>query len=301
MTTIRFGILLYPGAQNSAALGLADLFEIAGRMARTTAQDTPQLQVDLLKEEAVSDDSYGTTCDVLILDDIQFVKGKPALQAELCHTLDILLNRGKQVVILGNLPARGKNGLDENLESRIFSGLAVTMEPPEYETRLAIMSHLARSCGFPVSEEALAIVARCVCSHVRDLEGAFNRLMALQSIGREPMDSETVARHFSDPATVSRKPTDSKTIRDHVAKYFALQPDALASRSRKREVHYPRQIGMYLSRKHTHASLESIGRLYNRGHPSVLNALRSLEKKMGSSARVSREVRFIEEKLLEKV
>jgi len=244
---------------------------------------------------------YRDTCDVLILDDIQFVKGKTALQSELCHTLDVLLNRGKQVVLLGNLPARGRNGLDENFESRIFSGLAVTMEPPEYETRLAIMTQFARSYGFPVSEEALAIVARSVRSHVRDLEGAFKRLMALQAIAREPIDSETVGRYFRDPATVSQKPTDPKTVRDHVAKYFGLQPDALASRSRKREVHYPRQIGMYLTRKHTHASLESIGRLYNRGHASVLNALGSLEKKMGSSLRVSREVRFVEEKLLEKV
>lgn len=244
---------------------------------------------------------YRDTCDVLILDDIQFVKGKTALQAELCHTLDVLLNRGKQVVLLGNLPARGRNGLDENFESRIFSGLAVTMEPPEYEARLAIMTQFARSYEFPVSEEVLAIVARCVRSNVRDLEGAFNRLMALQAIAREPIDTETVARHFGDPATVSQKPTDLKTIRDHVARYFGLQPDALASRSRKREVHYPRQIGMYLARKHTHASLESIGQLYNRGHASVLNALGSLERKMGSSVRVSREVRFIEEKLLEKV
>jgi len=244
---------------------------------------------------------YRDACDVLILDDIQFMKGKTSLQAELCRTLDILINRGKQVVLLGNLPARGKNGLDENLESRIFSGLAVTMEPPEYETRLAIMSQFARSCRFPVSEEVLAVVARCVRSHVRDLEGAFNRLMALQSIAHEPMDSETVARHFRDSATLPQRPSDGKTIRDHVAKYFGLQPDALASRSRKREVHYPRQIGMHLTRKHTHASLESIGRLYNRGHASVLNALRSLEKKMDSSARVTREVRFIEEKLLEKV
>ena len=163
------------------------------------------------------------------------------------------------------------------------------------------MTQFARSYEFPVSEEALAIVAHCVRSHVRDLEGAFKSLMALQSIAREPIDAETVARYFSDPATVSQKPTDAKTIRIHVAKYFGLQPDALASRSRKREVHYPRQIGMYLARKHTHASLESIGRLYNRGHASVLNALGSLEKKMGSSVRVSREVRFIEEKLLEKV
>ncbi len=244
---------------------------------------------------------YRDTCDVLILDDLQFVKGKTGLQAELCHTLDVLMNRGKQVVLIGNLPERGKNGLDENLESRIFSGLAVTMEPPEYETRLAILNQFVRDCGLAVSQEALAAVARCVRSHVRDLEGAFKRLMALQTLTREAIDPETVERHFLDPTSLAQRPTDQKKIRNHVAKYFGIQPEKLASRSRKREVHYPRQVGMYLARKHTHASLESIGRLYGRGHASVLNALRSLETKMASNTRVAREVRFIEEKLLETV
>jgi chromosomal replication initiator protein len=125
--------------------------------------------------------------------------------------------------------------------------------------------------------------------------------MALQSIGHEAIDQETVDRHFKGSPCVSRQPTDPGKIRDHVARYFGLEPETLASRSRKREVHYPRQIGMYLTRRHTHASLESIGRLYNRGHASALNALRSLEKKMGSSARIAREVGFIEEKLLERL
>ena len=242
---------------------------------------------------------YRDTCDVLILDDIQFLKGKDALQAELCYTLDTLLNRGKQVVLLGNLPARGRNGLDENLESRIFSGLAVTIESPEYETRLAILNRFTQSSGIQVSEEILAIVARHVCSHVRDLEGAYKRLMAMRSLGHQEIDPETVGRLFRSPAYAPRKPIDPKTIQDHVAKYFALDPATLASRSRKRKVLYPRQIGMYLTRKHTHESLESIGHLYNRDHASVLHALRSLENKMRATARIAREVQFIEDKLLE--
>jgi chromosomal replication initiator protein len=244
---------------------------------------------------------FRDACDVLILDDIQFLKGKNSLQAELCHTLDILLNRGKQVILLGNLSARARNGLDENLESRIFSGLAVTMEPPEYETRLAIMNRLAQSSGLLVSDETLSVVARRVCSHVRDLEGACKRLIAMQRLSQQPIDPETVDRLFRDPSCTLGRPTDRKTIQDHVAKYFALDPTLLASRSRKRNVLYPRQIGMYLTRKHTEESLESIGQLYNRDHASVLHALRSLEKKMKSSARVTREVQFIEDKLLEKL
>jgi chromosomal replication initiator protein len=242
---------------------------------------------------------YRDACDVLILDDIQFLKGKNALQAEVCYTLDILMNRGKQVVLLGNLPARGRNGLDENLESRIFSGLSVTIEPPEYETRLAILSQFSQSSGNQVSEEILAIVARHVCSHVRDLEGAYNRLIAMRSLAHQEINPKTVDQLFSIPSYAPRKPIDPRTIQDHVSRYFALDPALLASRSRKRKVLYPRQIGMYLTRKHTHESLDSIGRLYDRDHASVLHAIRSLEKKMRTTARVMREVQFIEEKLLE--
>jgi chromosomal replication initiator protein len=242
---------------------------------------------------------YRDACDVLILDDIQFLKGKTALQAELCHTLDILLNRGKRVVLLGNLPARGKNGLEEGLESRIFSGLTTTMEAPEYETRLAIISQFAKSSGVSVPEETLAVVARRVRSHVRDLEGAFKRLVAMRSLSHQELDPETVDRLFRTAPYDSGRPLDRKTIQDHVGRYFAVDPALLASRSRKRNVLYPRQIGMYLTRKHTHESLESIGHLYGRDHASVLHAIRSLEEKMGANARVAREVQFIENKLLE--
>jgi chromosomal replication initiator protein len=160
---------------------------------------------------------------------------------------------------------------------------------------------LADSCGIRAPEEALAVVARSVRSHVRDLEGAFKRLMALASLAHEPIDPQTVERHFGHAANLLKKPADRAKIRDHVAAYFGLQPERLGSRSRKREIHYPRQIGMYLTRKHTNESLEAIGRLYNRGHASVLNALQSLERKILSNARIEREVRFIEEKLLERI
>lgn len=242
---------------------------------------------------------YRDACDVLLLDDIQFLEGKKALQSELCHTLDILLNQGKQVVLLGNLPARGRKGLDENLDSRIFSGLAVTMKPPEFETRLAILKQFSESSGIPFPEETLAVVARCVRTHVRDLEGAFKRMMAMQAYARHPIDPKSADRLFNIPECDPAQPIDGKAIRDHVAKCFGLDPERLSSRSRKNNVLYPRQIGMYLTRKHTHQSLECIGQFYNRDHASVLNALRSLQKKMETSAKIAREVRFIEDKLLE--
>jgi chromosomal replication initiator protein len=242
---------------------------------------------------------YRESCDVLILDDIQFLRGKGAPQSELCSTLDILLRTGKQVVLLGNLPARNANGLEESLDSRIFSGLAVSLEMPDYETRLAILNQLAHSSGLHFSNEAMPVLAGRVRSHVRDLEGAFKRLTALHTLFDNPIDTETVEQLFPDSHDFVRRAHSPRTIMRHVARYFGVSPEQLASRSRKRTALYPRQVAMYLSRKHTYESLETIASLYKKDHTSVLYAIRSLEKKMAATARISREVHFIEQKLLE--
>ncbi len=241
---------------------------------------------------------YREECDLFVLDDIQFLKEKKALQSELCHTLDVLLNRGVRVVLLGNLRPKDRQGLDENLASRIFSGLSVSIDPPDYETRFAILSRFAHASGLPLPDETIAAVARRVRSHVRDLEGAFGRLAALHRFSRRPPRPEEVERLFEGLHPATHPPLNHRTIKEHVARYFGLDPEVLSSRSRKRRILYPRQIGMYLARKYTCESLESIGALYDRDHASVLHAVRSLERKMAAQPRVAREVEFIEQKLL---
>ena len=242
---------------------------------------------------------YRTSCDLLILDDIQFLRGKEALQTELCYTLDTLLTRGKRVVLIGNLPGRGKNGFDENLESRVYSGLAVSMEPPDYETRLSILTQLARTHGAGVEKEILCGIARCISSHVRDLEGAFARIVAMQALSSVPIRPDTVEELLGTLCQRDGRSLTLEHVQRHVARYFGLMPDDLLSRSRKRNVLLPRQISMLLARKHTHESLEVIGRAHGRDHSSVIYSIRSLKRKMSHSPRIAREVRFVEEKLIE--
>ncbi len=246
-------------------------------------------------------EKYRQGCDVFILDDLQFLPGKNALQSELCYTIDSLVNQGKQVILLGNLTSRNNNGLDENLNSRIFSGLSISIEPPDYETRLALVRQFSQTYETTLSEEALVNLAQRTCSHVRALEGTLKRLTAMHTFSLQPINAETILDQLHDEPYSSKKPLTLKIIKDHIANYFAIDHQTLSSRSRKKKVLHPRQIGMYLSRKYTEESLETIGSLYNRDHSSVLYAVKSLEKKMTLNSRINREVQFIEEKLLEKL
>jgi chromosomal replication initiator protein len=252
------------------------------------------------KNIAVFKEKYRKSCDVFLFDDLQFVLGKTSLQSELCHTLDVLLNRGRRVILLGFLPSRDVSGLSDNLRSRIFSGLVVSMEPPEYEIRLEILNQFARTSGISFPDGTLPALARLVRSDVRDLEGAFKRLLALHSLLRHPVGPETLEAHFRDLSAVTQKLAGLEEIRRHVAQYFGLRPEDLSSRSRQNKVLYPRQVCMYLSRKHTYESLEAIGAVYKRDHSSVVYALRSLERKMSRTPRIDREVQFIEERLFER-
>jgi len=266
-----------------------------------TAEDFLTEMIHHIKNRTILSfkEKYRQQCDVFILDDIQFLAGKNALQSELCYTLDILINQGKQVILLGNLPNRHDNGLDENLNSRIFSGLTVSMEKPDFETRLAILTQYAETFNMKIPNDIMTTLAKRLCSHVRDLEGSLKRLTAMHSFSQYPLEPETVEMLFNDMPGQRLKPVGLTTIQAHVARFFKLEPHQLASRSRQKKILYPRQIAMYLSRKLTDASLETIGALYNRDHTSVLYAVKSLKKKITLNQRTHREIRFIEESLLD--
>jgi len=272
------------------------------RVCYATAEGFFNEMIQHLKSRNISafKGKYRQQCDALVLDDIQFVSGKTALQSELSHTLDALLHRGKRVVLAGDTLSRDDKGISDNLRSRLFSGLVVSMENPDYEMRLEILTRFSRNAGVAFPPETLEALARLIRSDVRDLEGAFKRVLAWHSLLRHPVEPENLEQQFKDLTRAAHKPLTLTDIRKHVAQYFVLSPEDLSSRSRQNKIVLPRQVGMYLSRKHTPKSLEDIGALYKRDHSSVLYALRSLERKAARSPRIRRELGFIEERLLEK-
>jgi chromosomal replication initiator protein len=243
-------------------------------------------------------DKYRKDCDAIVLDDIQFACRKNGLQSELTYTLDELLNSGKQVVLLANLPPEGRSDLQEGFRSRIFSGLTVSIDMPDFDMRLAILRQFAHSASLPLSEATLEAVAHLVRSHVRDIEAAFNRLVATHCLSNRAIDPGSAEELLKDLAPVERLPLTIQDILDHVSRYFGIDTESLRSRSRQRKLLVPRQIAMFLSRKHTAEPLQEVGKHFKKDHSSVLYAVRSLERKLEQNPRLRRETEFIEDRLL---
>ena len=242
-------------------------------------------------------EKYRRDCDVLILDDLQFACGKEALQAEIAYMLDSLASRGSQVVLLGDLDSNRQAALQDSLRSRAFSGLAVTVGPPDFETRMAILRQAASLSQAEIPQATLEVLADLVRSNVRELEAALRKVLAAHRLSNAPLDPDGVREILGDFPTGLPTALTMREIVAHVCRYFQIDPDTLTAKSKKRSLVYPRQLAIYLIRKYTDEPLHSIGALFGRDHSSILYAARAFEKKLSSSPRARREADFVEEQL----
>lgn len=210
------------------------------------------------------------TPDVLMIDDIQFIAGKESTQEELFHTFNELHSQGKQVVISSDRPPKAMMTLEERLQSRFEWGLMADIQMPDVEMRKAILQTKAEECGVYVPDAVMDFIAQHVRNNIRELEGAFNKVMAYAQLSGSTVDMELVNMAMAD---LIRRP-DKLTfelVLEAVCCYFGVTPDEMAGSSRKRSVAYPRQMAMYLARTETDASLPLIGeKLGNRDHTTIL-------------------------------
>lgn len=210
------------------------------------------------------------TPDVLLIDDIQFIAGKESTQEELFHTFNELHSQGKQVVISSDRAPKAMATLEERLQSRFEWGLMADIQMPDIETRKAILQTKAEANGLSVPDELMDFIAQQVRHSIRELEGAFNKVMAYAHLSGGRVNMELVNMALAD---LMHRP-DKLTL-DHVfeavCKYYNLTNEDLIGSSRKKTVAYPRQMAMYLARTETNASLPQIGeKLGNRDHTTVL-------------------------------
>ncbi|MCL4263846.1 MAG: chromosomal replication initiator protein DnaA [Anaerolineae bacterium] len=210
------------------------------------------------------------TPDVLMIDDIQFIAGKESTQEELFHTFNELHSQGKQVVISSDRPPKAMMTLEERLQSRFEWGLMADIQMPDVEMRKAILQTKAEECGVFVPDAVMDFIAQHVRNNIRELEGAFNKVMAYAQLSGSAVDMELVNMAMAD---LIRRP-DKLTLDLVVAavcRYFGVTTDEMVGASRKRTVAYPRQMAMYLARTETDASLPIIGdKLGNRDHTTIL-------------------------------
>ncbi len=229
------------------------------------------------------------TPDILLIDDIQFIAGKESTQEELFHTFNELHSQGKQVVISSDRAPKAMATLEERLQSRFEWGLMADIQMPDIETRKAILQTKAEANGLAVPDELMDFIAQQVRHSIRELEGAFNKVMAYAHLagGRINMDLVNMAladlMHRPDKLTVEH-------VFEAVCRYYNVTNEDLVGASRKKTIAYPRQMAMYLARTETNASLPQIGeKLGNRDHTTVLYGYEKIATLIDADSNIRRD------------
>ncbi len=216
---------------------------------------------------------YRDECDALLVDDVQFLAGKENTEQEFFHTFNSLHERKRQIVITSDKMASEMPELQDRLKSRFQWGLIVDIQAPELETRVAILRNKAALDGISLSDDVSTFLATHIRSNVRELEGALIRLAAFSSLQGRAITVEFAEKILSNMLQRGRGKLSIERIQREVAGYFNIRIKDLKSHRRPRAISYPRQIAMYLCRKHTTASLSEIGRHFGgKDHTTVLSA-----------------------------
>jgi chromosomal replication initiator protein len=239
--------------------------------------------------------------DVLLMDDIQFIAGKERTQEEFFHTFNALYDAQKQIVITSDCPPKQIPTLEERLHSRFEWGLIADIQPPDLETKLAILRRKAESESLNLRDDVALYIATGIRSNVRELEGALNRLSARASL--DGLDSSDIdiayAKDVLKGFAMEESPViSSETILRAVASFFSMKPAQLKSKSNSRSIALPRQIAMYLCKELTTRSLPQIGRDFGgKHHTTVLHSIRKIDSLRKKDPQISSAVSAIAKSL----
>ena len=238
--------------------------------------------------------------DVLLVDDIQFIAGKDSTEEEFFHTFNSLYETNRQIVICSDRPPKAIVSLEERLRSRFEWGLIADIQPPDLETRIAILRAKAELSGRPTPDEVILFVANRVQSNIRELEGSLNRVLAFASLQGLPMTIETAKAAMASLATDTRQRRVSiDDVVNTVAEYYRIQVDDLKGKQRDKHIVMPRQVAMYLMRQETDASLLEIGQaLGGRDHSTVLHGCEKITREVNENTSLRKEVLAIRQQLL---
>lgn len=236
--------------------------------------------VKALQLNAISDfKRYYRSVDALLIDDIQFFAGKERSQEEFFHTFNALLEGGQQMILTCDRYPKEIDGLEERLKSRFGWGLTVSVEPPELETRVAILMKKAAQARIDLPPDAAFFIAQRIRSNVRELEGALKRVIASAHFTAKPIDVGLIKESLKDLLALQDKQVSMDNIQRTVAEYYKIKVSDLLSKRRSRSVARPRQVAMSLAKELTNHSLPEIGDSFGgRDHTTVLHACRKIKE-----------------------
>ena len=222
--------------------------------------------------------------DVLLIDDIQFLEGKEQTQEEFFHTFEALYNNNKQIVITSDCPPVELRGLDERLRTRFSWNMIADIQPPDYETRVAILRSLAEKSDIEMTSnvnEVINLIADQVRDNIRELEGAYNRVIGLSQLLNEPITVDNARSILKDIIKDNEQAVAPERIRSLVAGQYKIKITDMDSPKRNAEITLPRQVAMYLCREVTDLSLPKIGKLFgNRHYSTVIHAIDKIEEQL---------------------
>jgi len=236
--------------------------------------------VKALQLNAINDfKRFYRSVDALLIDDIQFFAGKERSQEEFFHTFNALLEGGQQMILTCDRYPKEINGLEERLKSRFGWGLTVAVEPPELETRVAILIKKAHQAKVELPTDAAFFIAQRIRSNVRELEGALKRVIASAHFTGRPIDIDLIRESLRDLLALQDKLVTIDNIQRVVSEYYKVKLSELLSKRRSRSIARPRQVAMALAKELTNHSLPEIGEAFGgRDHTTVLHACRKVKE-----------------------
>jgi chromosomal replication initiator protein len=284
----------------SHAIGNHILFhEPNARVYYLTTEDFTNEMIVAIKQQRMEafKQKYRKACDVLLLEEVQFLSGKEKTQLELAYTLDVLSRDNKKVVFTGTHFPRDIPKLKSKLQSRLTAGIVTHIEPPDYETRLKILEKKAVNEGVQLLPEVVEVLATHITKDVRQLESCIIGLAAKSSLLGKTIDLK-LAEEVLESLCDNRETISIERIQQVICHYFKISVEALKSKSRKKGVSYPRNVAMYFCRKYTDETLESIGRAFNRTHATVIHSVDTVSRQMQQKGGVRNQVEFLKQQLL---
>ena len=255
--------------------------------------------VEAIQEDRVNEfSSFYRSMDLLIVDDIQFFAGKEKTQDNFFHTFNALYQLGKQIVLSSDVPPKELKGLDDRLISRFQSGLTADIQPPDFETRVAILQQKSKENGFELPIDVIEFIAANITRNIRELEGCLISLFAKASLENKQINIElardvlnTIIAHVKSPLTIEH-------IQKCICEYFDIPIDLLRGKTRQQEIVIPRQIAMYLAKELTNSSLKTIGMHFGgRDHSTVIHACQNIEELIKINSQYKQHIEKLRKKI----
>jgi chromosomal replication initiator protein len=268
-----------------------------------TSEDFTNEVIDCIRSgEAVKMNKFRDkyrTVDVLLIDDVQFIIGKESTQEEFFHTFNTLRDAGKQIILTSDKPPKDMETLEERLRSRFEWGLIVDIQPPDYETRMAILKKNAENYSKDINDDVLNYIAENIKSNIRELEGAFNKIVAFSKLNKVDITLSHAEEALKDIIYPDKpKEVTPTLIIEVVAEHFGINPDDITSKKRNSEYVQPRHIAMYLCREITSTSLVNIGKIMGkRDHTTVMNGIKNISERIKTDPELKNRIEIIKNKI----